>query len=156
MVGSSSESADSVEASRKSSSHLGGESTISIAIIVNALEEVEPSRIQRLCWVETCSVLNSNMAMTDDPTLSIKVLRSSVVGTGSIGEESEGHVLDLDCDVEIRVLYNLLVVLRVEDHCRHHPAGRRNPSHGYKRVSILSYASCRWILLTDAIARAIL
>ena len=120
------------EAPRGQSSGDGGRKPpLAVAGVVDALEEDELGGIERRGRVERAAgVLDRHVGVSDDPSLSVQVLRGRVVGAGGVGEGAELHVVDLDLDVKGLAGLEHVVVLWVEDHGRDHAVGRRDLAHG--------------------------
>lgn len=157
MVGSTGHGADTVAASRETTSDFSGELTVAVTSIVDTLEEGKDSGIQGLGGVQgVASVLNSDVSVTNDLAASVEGLGSRVVGAGGVGEGAELHVGDIDLNLEGRERLEIIAVLGVENDSRDHAVGGGNFTHCCVVLALIEVgAQLRRLQLTDTVAGAI-
>jgi len=121
MVGRRRHGADAVATAGQAAGDFGLDTTLTIASIVNTLEEGKLGRIKGLSRVErVAGVLDSDVGVADDLASSIEILGRGVVGARRVGEGTQLHVLDLEHNVEGRELLEVVKILGVQDDGRDH------------------------------------
>lgn len=130
MVGSTSHGADTVVTGGKTTSNRGAKTSITVARIVDTLEEGELRGIQRLVRGEgVTQVLDGNVSVANNIATVSELLGSRVVGVVGVGEGSQVHVGDLDIDIEVLVRLRLIAGHGACDDGRRHVVLRWNLTH---------------------------
>lgn len=130
MVGGTGHRANAVIASGETARDSGGEDTLTIALVVDTLEEDKLLGAGRVLGSEVVSeVLDGDVGMTDDAALAIQILRSRVVRLLRVGERTGRQVLRVDDNVKRLVFLDRLPGLGVLDDRSDHAVNARNPAH---------------------------
>jgi len=115
VVGSRVDRADTVRTGWETIIDSSGSNTSSIGII-DTLEEDEVTRVEGVGLSDTVrELLNSEVSMSDDLTLAVKLLGSSEVVLLSVGENTGLHLLDVHLNGERSVGLDGVVVVGRED-----------------------------------------
>lgn len=133
MVGRRGHRADAIIAGRQAAGDSRGDGSLTIAGVVDALEEDELGGVEGGGELErTADVLNGHVGVADDvAVVGLNVLGRRVVGAGGVGEYSQVEVGDGQRDVEGRVRLEVVVELGVEDDCRDHVGRGGDLSHDW-------------------------
>jgi len=148
VVGCGEHGADTVVASGETAGDGSGEKAIAISwtvsvyvgrfrpmaeeltSIVDSLEEDEAGGIKGLIRGQgAAKVLDSDVSVTNDTALAIKILGCRVVGALSVSEGARGEVVNLDLDVKVRVGLNVTIVGRVAEDGGDHAVLGGNAAH---------------------------
>lgn len=116
MVAGGDHGAHAVDASWKTASDDGLKETVAIAGVVDTFEEGEGCWIRRRSGAEGTDVLDCYVAVADDVTIGVEVLRCGVVVCGGVDEEAGVEVDGLHGDVEGCVGGDVVAWLGVCDH----------------------------------------
>ena len=121
--------ADSIKASGKTSWDGSENLTVRVEGGVDSQEEGEDRGIGRGVGVErTAEILDGDVSVTDDETVSVEEGGCAVVGEFGVCEESEVHALLGDGDGEVGVCGEIFVVAGEDDEGgRHVGFGRNEP-----------------------------
>lgn len=112
MVLGGGQSADTEVTGGETTSDISGEETLSVTSVVDTLEEGELSWVRRSGGVERVTqILNSDVGVSDNLTLTVELLRSRVVGGIGVGEGTGLQVLSLDSDREVLLSLNVVTIL---------------------------------------------
>ena len=129
MVGGRVHGADAVEASWKTCSNTGCQKTLTVAGIINTLEEGKRLRVGTLSGSEAAAeILNGDVAMTDDVS-TLQLLGSGVVGGKRISEDTSHQVGNLHLCGESCVWCNVVSRSREQDDGRDHVLVGGNITH---------------------------
>ena len=132
MVGGSGQCTDTIGTLRKTSGNFGLKTTVSVAGIVDALEESESDRVGGSLGVDIATqVLDSDMDVTNDNTLVIELLWSGVIRSIRVRESTGLEVVDLELNGEILVGFKVFVWSREQDHSSDHVLRGRDVPHHY-------------------------
>lgn len=135
MVGSARHGAQTVVALGKATRDIGAELARTVSGVVDALEEDELLGIQGLRGVEVVAqVLDRDVGVARDLAVG-DLLRARVVRVDGVGEGAEVHVGNKDLDAKGLALCEIIHVLGVEDHGRHHVVDRGDIAHDCTAVS---------------------
>lgn len=95
MVAGGGDGADAVETSWQTSGEVCGESALTIASIIDTLEEGKGFRVESICGIcLAVEVLNRDVSMANDRA-ALQSLRGGVIGVVRIGERPSLQVRDL-------------------------------------------------------------
>ena len=142
MVRRASHGADAVVTLGQAAGHVGGEKALSVASIVDALEENELGGVKGLGGVVgSAGILDGDVSMANDSAGAIEVLRSRVIGAGRVGERTQNHVGNIDLDSECLLGGKNVIVLREQNDGRYHIVCRGDLAHGWFKLAA-EPASC--------------
>lgn len=110
MVGGGIDGADPVHTSCKTAGYVGCEDVV-CGNVVESLEEGKGSGVERFGGLERRELLDDDVAMANDDSITVDLLGGSVVVGVGIDEVTCLHVDDLHLNSESRVLYETLVAV---------------------------------------------
>ena len=108
-----------VHTSGETARNLSGESAV-VGLVVEALEEDELLRVERLLLVEALEAFDGDVRVALDEALSVHLLGRHVERRGRVGEVAELHVADRDGDGERLAGGDRRAVRRVHELGRRH------------------------------------
>lgn len=131
MVGSTGHSADTVVTGGKTTGDRSAKTSITVARVIDTLEEGELGGVQWLVRGEgVTQVLDGDVSVANNVASVSELLGSRVVSVVGVGEGAQVHVGDLDIDVKVLVRLRLIAGYRACDDGRGHVVLRWNLSHG--------------------------
>jgi hypothetical protein len=137
MVTSRGHGADTIVSSGQTFREGGSEFSVTIAIVVDTLEEGKGLGVKRLLRVGVSSeILHGEMRVADDLTALSESLRRSIVGVIGIREGAGLEIGNADSEVDWRVFVNVLAVGGTDYDCRDHLAGGRDVTHGCSGLAL--------------------
>jgi hypothetical protein len=105
---------DSVHGCWETAGYIGSKDAV-CGNVVKPFKEGKGGGVERLGTLKRRELLNDDVAMADDDSIAVDLLRSSVVVGFGIDEVTRLHVGDLHLDSESRVLHEALVAILGED-----------------------------------------
>lgn len=122
--------ADAIDSSWQTAFDHSLQETLAVPVVVDALEEGEFRRIGRSGRLQLTDVLHCDVAVTDDVSVVVELLRRGVIVRGRVDEETGLEVYRLHRDAEGGVGGDLVARLRIRDHRRYHVLACGDPAHG--------------------------
>ena len=124
MVGRGNHGADTVVAGGQATGDGGGQETIAVTGVVDTFEEDELGSVWGGVGGEGASeILNSDVSVTNNLTVTVDLLGRRVVGVVRVGEGTGIKVRVLNVDVEVLVLIDIVIVSGAEENTRDHVLG---------------------------------
>jgi hypothetical protein len=126
--------ADTVETLGETRLEISAQETLTVAGVVDTLEESKLLSVEGLVLVRVASeVLDCDVGVSNNFTVT-EGLRGGVVGFVRVGEGSGLQVADLDGELNGAVGLDNVVVLRASKDGRNHLTGGRDFSHGCEKL----------------------
>jgi hypothetical protein len=126
--------ADTVETLRETRLEISAQETLTVAGVVDTLEESKLLSVEGLVLVRVASkVLDGDVGVSNNLTVT-EGLRGGVVGFVGVGEGSGLQVADLNGELNGTVGLDNVVVLGVSKDGRNHLTGGRDFSHGCEKL----------------------
>jgi hypothetical protein len=126
--------ADTVETLRETRLEISAQETLTVAGVVDTLEESKLLSVEGLVLVRVASkVLDGDVGVSNNLTVT-EGLRGGVVGFVGVGEGSGLQVADLNGELNGAVGLDNVVVLGVSKDGRNHLTGGRDFSHGCEKL----------------------
>jgi hypothetical protein len=126
--------ADTVETLRETRLEISAQETLTVAGVVDTLEESKLLSVEGLVLVRVASkVLDGDVGVSNNLTVT-EGLRGGVVGFVGVGEGSGLQVADLNGELNGTVGLDDVVVLGVSKDGRNHLTGGRDFSHGCEKL----------------------
>lgn len=130
VVGSTRHGADTVVTSRQTASDSGSQLSLSVASIIDTLEEGELGGIRgRGRSQGVANILDGDVSVANDRAATAELLGRCVVRAVRVREGAQLHVLDLYGNVKVLVGCGLLAGDRASDDGSRHLAARRHLTH---------------------------
>jgi len=129
VVARRSHGADAIKAYGEATGKISTQQSVSIASVVDSLEEGKFFGIEGLGWVGIATqVLNCDVRVADNLT-SLEALRGRIVRVIRVGELSSRQIGNLDRESHLGVWSHNVTVLRARKHCRNHTVCGRYLAH---------------------------
>ena len=130
MIGGRRDCAHTVGAGEQAGRDRGGKETLTVAVVVDTQEKGKSRWVRSSRWVQCADVLDSDVRVTDDIAIVIKLLWGGVVGRGGVRKVTSVQVLRLNLNIEGLVLLEGLSEARAHDDGRDHVGLGWNLTHG--------------------------
>jgi hypothetical protein len=97
VIGGADQSTDAIETSGETPVDSGLEKSIAVASIINTFEEGKVGRVGRAVGAKrSAKVLHSEVTVTNNVTIAVEILGSSVVSGRGIGKDTGSEMYSLD------------------------------------------------------------